>query len=138
MKRWPWVSRANAREERRVNDLEAERRITRDREALLVRQADVAEMRYAALLEKYHALKVVGATPPVIPVIIPAEPVAPKPLSPIAQVIREQTSGGGRHDHALASHLWTYANQLKAGGKTEDEIVGALVEWQTSEAIEVE
>ncbi len=70
--------------------------------------------------------------------VVPVEPKAPIELSPVARIIREQTSDGYRTDHALASHLWRYANQLKTAGKSEDEIVGALVDWQTSEAIDVE
>lgn len=68
----------------------------------------------------------------------PFVPPQPKPVSPITQVIREQTQNGARVDHRLASHLRTYAEQLKREGKTEDEIVGALVDWQTSEMIETE
>ncbi len=158
--RWPWVSRevANVYERRRVSEVSSltserdgwrslyERAFARtngdaarfataldrivDANAKL---ADQAEARYGDLLAKYHALKLQGGAipePPIIPAAVErAEP------SEITKVIREQCeTAGGRIDNALARHLRSYAKQLKRAGKTDDEIVGALVTWQTSES----
>jgi hypothetical protein len=116
---WPWVSRETFEIMRDARDSEREN----------------ARMLRNLLLEFGAILRPQA-------IAQPAKPEAPAvrsiELSPVAKIIREQTSDGGRTDHALASHLWTYANQLKASGKTEDEVVGALIEWQTSEAIDVE
>jgi hypothetical protein len=118
MRQWPWVSREAFDAMRDARDSERETaRVLRN----LVVDLSAAAFRPAMIVNP-----------------LPAEPVAPKPLSPVAQIIREQTQNGGRSDTALAAHLWTYAKTLKDAGKNEDEIVGALCQWQTSELAEAE
>lgn len=90
-----------------------------------------AEARYDALAERYHALANPAATMTTPAGVIPLERAEP---SEITKVIREQCeTADGRTDHALARHLRAYAKQLKRAGKSDDEIVSALVHWQSSE-----
>lgn len=118
--RWPWVSRAD--HDRVVAELAAINRRTLD--ALTV----TTERLFAAnesAMAKYHELAM-----PKAPALYPA--VEPKPPDPITKVIREQA---GR-DPVLLEHFRKYARELKAQGLTEDQIVGKLIAWQTSELAE--
>lgn len=127
MIRLPWVSREQHEEAvtlwRRIADAERE-------------NAQVLRHENAELLAKYHA---VTSPKPVtltvadggVATIERAEP------SEITKVIREQSeTGSGQTDHALARHLRGYARQLKRDGKTDDQIVAALVQWQSTEIAE--
>ena len=76
-------------------------------------------------ITKYHELAM-PKTPAVYPPVEPASPDA------ITKVIREQA---GR-DPVLLEHFRKYARELKAQGLTEDQIVGKLIAWQTSELSE--
>ena len=108
---WPWVSRE------RFDDMRDSRDAERERSQALFREL-------VAVLHPVVAAVVDDAP---APVVILADP--------IREVIREQAyDQSGREDHQLASHLRKYARQLKREGKSDDEIIGALVQWQTSEA----
>lgn len=48
--------------------------------------------------------------------------------SKVAEKIRAESGG----DPALAGHFWKLARKMKAEGKTEDEIVGAIG-WETTD-----
>lgn len=91
-------------------------------------EAERADRRYADLLARF-----VG---PGARMQLPAaERETPdEAQSEIAKVIREQSEG----DILLANHLRRHARQLKKEGKTPDEIVGALVEWTSTEHMAVE
>lgn len=76
-------------------------------------------------ITKYHELAM-PKTPAMYPTLEPTPPDA------ITTVIREQA---GR-DPVLLEHFRKYARELKAQGLTEDQIVGKLIAWQTSELAE--
>jgi hypothetical protein len=112
----PWVSRAEY-DQLRVEHIQSQADLLRER---LRREA--AERAVDRLEET------AGRAAIVVPPLPLAEP------SPIARIIREQAQGpDGREDLALARHLRTYASRLRREKKSEDEIVAALVAWQTTE-----
>lgn len=120
--RWPFVSREHHDDAvalwRRLADTEHE-----NAQALRQENADLSA--------RYHALANPVATMTTPAGVIPLERAEP---SEVTKVIREQCeTADGRTDHALARHLRGYAKQLKRAGKTDDEIVAALVAWQSSE-----
>lgn len=119
--RLPWVSRA-AYERELVNNQGLFENIRRE-----IARTDAAEDRYTDLLARYHEL----ATPKPPLITVQAEPpeILIKEADPISTVIREQAG----KDTQLAAHLRRYANDLKRQGKSRDEIIGELVNWQTSE-----
>lgn len=90
-----------------------------------------SEARYADLLERFTALRLAGAQdpPPVFPAV-EREPLTESEKE-INKVIREQAGD----NHALAKDLRRTARELKAQGKTADEIVGVLVSVWTSEQV---
>jgi hypothetical protein len=107
----PWVSREQYEDMRASRDDEREN-------AQELRRELVSALRPA-----------VGLTPAGS---IAYEPIVALP-DPVRDVIREQAEQDGRLDHQLASHFRKLARQMKRDGKTDDEIIGALVQWQTSE-----
>lgn len=123
--KWPWVARAE--HERIVAEIdEANRRCIEQMRRVTERLFDAN----ADVVEKYHAL----AAPKPPPVVTSLD-TAPLTLTPapeadaITKTIREEA---GRDTH-LAQHLRKYSRELKQQGLTDDEIVGKLVAWQTSE-----
>lgn len=90
-----------------------------------------SETRYADLLQRFTQLRVAGAQDPT-PVLPSAErePVSEEDAA-VSKVIREQADG----NPALGKQLRRYARELKAEGKSSDEIIGALVEVWTSEGV---
>lgn len=122
--RLPWVSRAELDAATSIIGhqavaLAAERRRRETSEHLC------AEWREKFFTEYDRRLKVETAN------------VGVKEPSPVARIIREQAQGpDGREDLGLARHLRTYASRLRREKKSEDEIVAALVAWQTTEQAE--
>jgi hypothetical protein len=120
---WPFVSRAalDASEERyRTACAYALKR----EESLLVQVARGVD-RYDTLLEKYHALKVAGATVP--------GPVAP-PLIPVPDRVMQailKKAGGSR---ALRKHYADYVTAQRHAGEDDVTIAQAILAGQTDES----
>lgn len=85
-----------------------------------------AEARYAELMALHRAVTV-----PAVPALLPSAEIEREISADVTKIIREQSETNGRTDYALARHLRTYAKTLKREGKSHDEIIGALVQWQT-------
>jgi hypothetical protein len=117
---WPWVSREA------YDDIRA----SRDFERALVN----------GFIERIQSMtqQLVDLNRPAPPATVFADQTEPIVIlpDPVRDVIREQAEQDGRLDHQLASHFRKLARQMKRDGKTDDEIIGALVQWQTSEAID--
>lgn len=98
----------------------------------LIATCDRWESMYRDLLAKYHEI-----TRPAVPTLTTASgviPLQPAEPSEITKVIREQCqTADGRVDHALGRHLRAYARELQREGLNDDQIIGKLVAWQTSE-----
>lgn len=109
--KWPWVSRAV------VDEAEGQARELVGRSFALTQQLECERARYDALLEKYHALKVVGAAPEVIRAPIEA----PEP-DPVTQAILARSHGNAR----LYQHHVAFANRQRALGIDETNIALAI------------
>lgn len=123
--RWPLVSRDAydlavsqlAREQAHCRDLDA--RFT----TLWADSADkVSRATYEALLEKYHALKVVGAAPPEPPRVMVERPANP---------IMDAVSLAGGNDMERRAFLGSWATQQRLAGTNEDDIVHQLLNWKS-------
>jgi hypothetical protein len=126
--KWPWVSRATYDISVALNTQAHGFLRARDQEISgLLAERHAAEQRYSDLLAKYHELAM-----PKTPAVPAAVVIEHEPPDAVTKVIREQA---GR-DPKLLAHFRKYARDLKAQGKTEDQIIGALVAWQTSELSE--
>lgn len=104
-----------------------------DRALALLADADARNIQ---LLAAYVQLTERVTTPAPAVVLQPFVPPAPTPRSPISQLIREQASESGVLDTPLYIHLQKYARELKRQHKTDDEIMGLLVQWQNTELME--
>lgn len=91
--------------------------------ATLTEQLRVERERYDRLLSELLRPEVAEAQQ-LAPAVRPVR-------SDIDKVIREQSQGNPN----LARHLRVVARDLRREGKNDDEIVGALVSWQSSEDI---
>jgi hypothetical protein len=78
--------------------------------------------RYDALLEKYHALKVIGASEPAAP----AKPLQRSKPDPVAEVIADRAGPNGR----LRSQLTLFAASERRNGTPELEIAKSILHWQ--------
>lgn len=143
--RWPYVSReflasaeARARAEHenaqslRHALVREELRCDHERAERLT-ERDAAERRYQDLLAKFLVLRLRGALDQVaatVPQAVEKEPQSEGDKE-ISKVIREQAGD----NHALARELRATARELKRAGKNPDEIVGALVQYWSSESV---
>lgn len=125
------LAAADANEVRRVNDLEAARQEAAKERANRLVEQDAADKRYTALLDRL--LTVATPSIPSVHGMIPFIEHEPQSEGDkeISKVIREQAGD----NHALAKDLRRTARELKAQGKTPDEIVGVLVSVWTSEQV---
>lgn len=107
--KWPWVSRAV------LDDAEGRCRELTGRAFVLSEQVERERTRYDALLDKYHALKIVGAG-------LPPEPRTPAPPNPVTQAIIAKSHG----NPTLLAHHRAWANEQQALGVSETNIALAI------------
>jgi hypothetical protein len=114
--RWPWVSRelldtflASRGEEMRV--------VNR-----LQNQIELGHARYDLLLDKYHALKLQGAT-----VTAPRPTVEPREPDAVQYAINEKAGS----NHALRFHLTGYAAGERAKRVEDGVIIDAITNWRS-------
>lgn len=107
--RWPWVSRELA-------DMACAQ--VRDYAARL----QMVTRNYDALLEKYHALKMQGAT-----FSEPTRVVEQKRPDPVQDAITEKS--GNRH--GLKLHLTGWAAKQRALNVEDDKIINAITNWRS-------
>lgn len=120
--RWPWqsVQVADLVERRRVGEHElAEKRIADLKATIAKQDADYTQLfgEYVALTRPPVVVKHENGTGPA------------KPRSAVAEAIRRESAG----DPGLAGYLVKRAAELKAEGKTPEEIAEALSKWDSSE-----
>ncbi len=74
------------------------------------------------------AMKMQGAAP----IAHAPAPAAPRTPDLVAQAIQQQVRESSG-DEGLRAYLWAYARDLKADGKSPEEIAGAMTRWESSE-----
>ena len=107
--RWPWVSRT-AWDFAAQECADLQRRVQAQAE-----DARVERIRYDALLDKYHALKLVGAAVPVTP----SPPREPREHDPIAAAIYARAGG----DRRLIRAMGQFAKDQRTMGAGIEEIL---------------
>lgn len=110
--RWPWVSQSTYNRHTQV---------LIDAQASLIQQNEWMNDAYEALLDKYHALKVQGAT-------VPEAPRNAKPVDPVSAAI---TQAAG-HDPKLRALMAREAMRMRAAQFPDHEIVEAIQNGVTS------
>ncbi len=129
---WPWVSRAHldAVERSHASTVEfwKERSLVSEREVATYKSVNeqlfvelkAAQERYVATVERV-------AFPPVT--VTPDIPRQPSVPSVVAQTIKDESGG----DPRLAAWFRKRASELRAEGKTPEEIAAQLGTWQSTE-----
>ena len=136
---WFWVSRA--RYEEAWGEMQASRQLVRECHAemdkmratvedahQLVRDArmgvEASLGRYDALLEKYHALRLMGGAP--------ERKLEPLPIAKRDEIADAIELAAG-NDSALQRHLNRFAKTQKLDGASEHDIIQAIIHWRSDD-----
>lgn len=120
--RWPFVSRERY-DAVLASAVAREADVARLHDRLLdLMRENVPRSTYDGLLEKYHALKVVGAAP-----VEPHRVMVERPANPIMDAV----SLAGGNDMERRAFLGSWATQQRLAGTNEDDIVHQLLNWKS-------
>lgn len=113
--RWPFVARST---------YDRHTQVLIDAQASLVRQGERTLDLYEALLDKYHALKVMGASLPE-----PTPTLPPRTVDPVMQAITD-VAGSNRE---LRSIMSREAMKSRAAGVPDHEIIAQIEAGESAE-----